>query len=70
MSCSDLPDSKVNGANLGPTWVLPAPDGPHIGPMILAIWVDLKMSDQDFSHINDRQYDIPYHIANKWYHAT
>ena len=27
------PDSKVHGANMGPTWVLPAPDGPHIGPM-------------------------------------
>ena len=24
-----LPDSKVHGANMGPTWVLSAPDGPH-----------------------------------------
>ena len=24
-------DSKVHGANTGPTWVLPAPDGPHVG---------------------------------------
>ena len=31
------PDSKVHGANMGPTWVLLAPDGPHIGPMNLAI---------------------------------
>ena len=31
------PDSKVHGANMGPTWVLSAPDGPHIGPMNLAI---------------------------------
>ena len=23
------PDSKVHGANMGPTWVLSAPDGPH-----------------------------------------
>ena len=23
----------------GPTWVLSAPDGPHIGPMNLAIWL-------------------------------
>ena len=30
----DLPDSKVHGANMGPTWVLLAPDGPHIGPML------------------------------------
>ena len=32
------PDSKVHGANMGPTWVLSAPDGPHVGPMKLAIW--------------------------------
>ena len=31
------PDSKVHGANMGPTWVLSAPDGPHVGPMNLAI---------------------------------
>ena len=29
--------SKVHGANMGPTWVLSAPDGPHVGPMNLAI---------------------------------
>ena len=26
-------DSKVHGANMGPTWVLSAPDGPHVVPM-------------------------------------
>ena len=31
------PDSKVHGANMRPTWVLSAPDGPHVGPMNLAI---------------------------------
>ena len=31
------PDGKVHGANKGPTWVLSAPDGPHVGPMNLAI---------------------------------
>ena len=31
------PDSKVHGANMGPTWVLSAPDGPHVDPMNLAI---------------------------------
>ena len=34
----DPPDSKVRGANMGPTWVLSAPDVPHVGPMNLAIW--------------------------------
>ena len=32
-----VPDSKVHGANMGPTWVLSAPDGPHVGPMNLVI---------------------------------
>ena len=31
------PDSKVHGANIGPTRVLSAPDGPHVGPMNRAI---------------------------------
>ena len=37
------PDSKVRGANMGPTWVLSAPDGFHVGPMNLAIWVPYKV---------------------------
>ena len=32
-----LPDSKVHAANMGPTWVLSSPDGPHGGPMNFAI---------------------------------
>ena len=35
----NVPDSKVHGTNMGPTWVLSAPGGPHIGPMSLVIWV-------------------------------
>ena len=31
------PDSKDHGANMGPTWVLLAPGGPHACPMNLAI---------------------------------
>ena len=30
------PDSKDHGANMGPTCVLSAPGGPHVGPMNLA----------------------------------
>ena len=37
-----FPDSKVHGANMGPNWVLSAPDGPHVGPMNLAIRVGLR----------------------------
>ena len=29
---------------MGPTWVLSAPDGPHVGPMNLAIMVDINSS--------------------------
>ena len=36
-SIEGFPDSKVHGANTGPTWVLSAPDRPHVGPMNLAI---------------------------------
>ena len=36
-------DSKVHGANMGPTWVLSAPNGPHVGPMNLAIKVHNEM---------------------------
>ena len=35
----NFPDNKVHRANMGPTWVLSAPDGPHVGPMNLAIRV-------------------------------
>ena len=41
------PDNKVHGANMGPTWVFSAPDGPHelcyqqgAGPMNFAIHID------------------------------
>ena len=31
------PDNKVYGANMGPTWVLAAPDGRYVASMKLAI---------------------------------
>ena len=31
------PYSKFHGPNMGPTWVLSAPDWPHVGPMNLAV---------------------------------
>ena len=33
----NVPDNKFHRVNMGPTWVLSAPDGPHVGPMNLAI---------------------------------
>ena len=41
--CKSIPDSNVRGANMGPTWVLSASDGPHVGPMNLAIWDGVKI---------------------------
>ena len=38
------PDSKVRGANMGPIWVLSAPDGPLVGPMSFAIWGSFSQS--------------------------
>ena len=32
------PDSKVHVANMGPTWVLSVPGGPHVGPWTLLSW--------------------------------
>ena len=31
------PDSKVHEANMGATWVLSAPGGPHVGPINLVV---------------------------------
>ena len=36
------PDSKVHGANMGPTWDLSASGEPHVGLMNLAIWVHMR----------------------------
>ena len=38
------PDSKVHGANMGPTWVLSATDGPHVGSTNLATRVYVCMT--------------------------
>ena len=35
--CHTIPDSKVHGANMGPTGVLSTQNGPHVGPMNPAI---------------------------------
>ena len=38
MHCkSNIPDSKFQGANMGPIWGRQDPGGPHVGPMYLAI---------------------------------
>ena len=44
-----IPDSKVHGANMGPTWVLSAPDGSHVGPMNLAVRDDIEFQIPEYS---------------------
>ena len=34
-----FPDSKVQGANMGPIWGRQDPGGSHVGPMNFALWV-------------------------------
>ena len=34
------PDSKVDGANMGPIWDRQDPGGPHVDPMNFGTWVD------------------------------
>ena len=41
LQSNSSPHNKVHGVNMGPTWVLSAPDGPHVDPMILAIRVSV-----------------------------
>ena len=43
VSAFNIPDSKVHGANIEPTWVLSDPGGSHVGPMDLAIWDWLQL---------------------------
>ena len=38
MFVKETPDSKIHGANVGPTWGRQDPGGPHVGPIILVIW--------------------------------
>ena len=42
MHYQQCPDSKIHGANMGPTWVLAAPDGPHVGAINLAMRVVIE----------------------------
>ena len=39
---TEVPDSMVHGADMGPTWFLSSPGGSHVGPINLAISCALK----------------------------
>ena len=56
-----IPDSKVHGANMGPTWGRQDPGGPHVVPMNLAIWDVLQEYWESF-FIN---FDLTKRIVNE-----
>ena len=67
------PDSKVHGVNMESTWVLSAPDGPHIGPMNLTIREGMSPGWRrafTWWHLNQNEKDIypeniwKYHLRN------
>ena len=39
-----IPDSKVHGTYMGPTWDRQGPGGSHVGPMNLAIWYGIILT--------------------------
>ena len=45
-----IPDSKIHGANMGSIWGRQDPGGPHVGPMIFAIWVSSTRYLGDFKY--------------------
>ena len=54
----NIPDSKVHGANMGPSWGRQDPGGPHAGPMNFAIW-DGNM--QNIAYLSPVK-----HLATHW----
>ena len=44
------PDRKVHGANMGPTWILSAPDGPLVGRMNFAIRDSITKSIRHYAY--------------------
>ena len=41
------PNSKVHGANMGPTWGRQDPGGPQVGHVDPAVWDSVKCSNDD-----------------------
>ena len=63
-----IPDSKAHGANVGPTWVLSAPDRPYVGPMNFAIGDVSRRNNMkaEMYFFGPRQYALasPRHLTN------
>ena len=61
------PDSKVHVANMGPTWVLSAPDGPHVGHMNLAIRISMLSFGINRSQWMKHGRAVPSYFIHQWY---
>ena len=48
-------DKKANEANMGPTWVLSAPEGPQFGPMNLSIRVTNSIGQNSYETISFKE---------------
>ena len=60
------PDSKVRGANMGPTWVLSAPGEPNVGPMNLAIRECFSLQVRVSTCWRVLELKVAYKPANLW----
>ena len=54
--CFTIPDSKVHGAHMGPTWGRQDPGGPHVGHVNLVIW-DMLVIKYALMDQLDRRHD-------------
>ena len=58
------PDSKVDGANMGPIWGRQDPGGPHVGPMNFAIWGYIHVSHSNqLYHIHYKSTLLEYKLG-------
>ena len=57
------PDSKIHGAIMGPTWVLSAPGGPHVGPINLVIRVGMSHDQLNGSSVAQRVYNWSFDVV-------
>ena len=62
-----IPDNKVHGAHVGPTWAMSAPDGPYVGPMNFAIWDVLHIMDIPSEDLVDVESKILGHYPCDFY---
>ena len=67
VSSSKHTDNKIYGANMGPTWVLSAPDGPHVGHINLAIRAiqSCSLLMHWSNEFLDCGYEIPFNLTHE-----